>query len=113
MGTSCARSYAYLYLEGCERHITSDERYSSFLEHILLWHRYIDDLFLVWMGTRGMLLDFILLLNDFNLNFTFSFDDRQIPFLDLTNVKLMDGIFTANPWLATLYCMPLVLTHNH
>lgn len=35
MGTSCTPAYANLYLGGWERHITSDDRYKHFLEHVL------------------------------------------------------------------------------
>lgn len=72
MGNSCAPAYANLYLGGWERYIHSDERYTDFLENVLVWYRYIDDLFLVWTGMKDRLLEFVHSLddNDFNLKFT-------------------------------------------
>lgn len=91
MGTSCAPAYANLYLGGWERYVHADERYPDFLENVLLWYRFIDDL--VWTRMKDRLLDYIHNLNDndFNLKFTFKFDTDQIPFLDLTIIKQRDG----------------------
>lgn len=57
------------------------------------FYRYIDDLFLIWTGTKDRLLEFVQSLddNDFNLKFTFKFDHGQIPFLELSIIKQPDG----------------------
>lgn len=93
MGTSCAPAYANLYLGGWERHIHAHDQYSEFLNDILLWYRFIDDLLLVWTGPRDKLLQFLHKLdtNDLNLKFTFKIDTKQISFLDLNIIKQPDG----------------------
>lgn len=93
MRTSCAPAYANLFLGGWERSIQADEPYKEFLENVLLWFRYLDDLFLVWTGTKDNLLKFIQSLNDnnFNLKFTFNFDSDRVPFLDQSIAKQLDG----------------------
>lgn len=55
---------------------------------IKYWFRYIDDLLIIWTGSRDELLSFLVILNndfnDFNLKFTHSISPTQIAFLDLT-----------------------------
>lgn len=67
---------------------------------ILLWHRYIDDVFLVWYGTPQLLDEFIAIMgqNSFNLSFTFNCATDKITFLDVTIFKddqgnLSSGLF--------------------
>lgn len=64
MGTSCAPSYANLILGGWERTIFADETLQPFLDQILCWHRFIDDLFIIWTGTESALIELIELLNN-------------------------------------------------
>lgn len=103
MGTSCAAANVNLYLGRWERYITSDDRYTESLEHVLLWYRNIIDLLIVWIGTKDGLLDFFQSLNDksFNVKFKFGFDSGQIPFLDLSIAKQPDGTLDTD-----LYCKP-------
>ncbi|XP_073448827.1 uncharacterized protein [Aquarana catesbeiana] len=93
MGTSCAPSYANLYLGGWERTLFSSEGASMYLRHILLWRRCIDDVLLIWTGSTNLLSDFMEFLsqNNFNLKFTIQSDAISIPFLDLRLVLKEDG----------------------
>lgn len=93
MGTSCAPSYANLYLGGWERNLFSNEGTAMYLHHILLWRRYIDDVLLIWTGSVELLNSFMELLshNKFNLKFTIQFDTTTISFLDLRLVLREDG----------------------
>lgn len=54
-----------------------------YLGHILTWH--IDDILIIWEGSPSLLQEFLdkLNKNDYNLNFTHSFDNEKIPFLDV------------------------------
>ncbi|KAM5129390.1 olfactory receptor 6N2-like [Mantella aurantiaca] len=54
--------------------------------HIMCWHRYIDDIFLVWGGPLPVLDEFLgyLNTNEKNLSFTMTRDSTTITFLDLT-----------------------------
>lgn len=64
-----------------------------YLNHVLSWHRFIDDLFVIWTGTEQLLKEFVQLLNtnQFNLHFTFTFDNCSISFLDLNISKNISG----------------------
>lgn len=79
MGT-CAN----LYLGGWERSLFSNDGASTYLCHILLWRRYIDNVLVIWTGTSSERSEFMAFLsvNQFNLKFMQS-DTQSIPFLDL------------------------------
>ncbi len=62
---------------------------NPFKSKILLWKRYIDDIFFVWTGTAEELMDFLGFINsttDF-LRFTMEYSTQKINFLDLTIYK--------------------------
>lgn len=91
MDTSCA--YANLFLGAWEKHIFSDDQFSPFMESVLCWFRFINDLFVVWTGSSSLLQQFVEVININNMNFRFTvtLDIIQIPFLDLLIVKNPDG----------------------
>ncbi|XP_073480204.1 uncharacterized protein [Aquarana catesbeiana] len=93
MGTCCAPSYANLYLGEWEAMFLGDEGLSMYTDHILCWYRYIDDLFIVWDGSIDLLRECLLRMNrnDFNLNFTMSFDKQCITFLDVEVCRGEEG----------------------
>lgn len=95
---SCAPSYANLYLGGWERMVFSDDLMEPFLDHVLGWFRFIDDLLVIWTGTEQLLQTFIaeLNINSFNLHFTFSYDRLSIPFLDVLITKDSTGHLTTD-----------------
>lgn len=116
-------SYANLYLGAWERMVFSEDRYISYLDHILCWYRFIDDLFLIWTGSKDLLVKFTwqLNINDLNLYFTFNLDPKHIPFLDLMIIKHIDGTiatylyhkYTAgNPLLHASSVHPRPLVHS-
>lgn len=92
MGTSCVPSYSNLYLGAWERNIFANESYAFFLQSVLCWYRFIDDLFIVWTGSNTLLNELIQALNQNtdNLYFTFTCNATQIPYLDLTIIKNSD-----------------------
>lgn len=56
METSCAPSYANLYLGGQEHQIFSkDDDLVKYLGHAMTWHRCIDNIFVVWDGPLDLL----------------------------------------------------------
>lgn len=89
MGTCCAPTYANLYLGGWERYVFSNEQLSSHTNEVLVWLRYIDDIFIIWTGSQQTLASFVdhLNSNTFNLKFTYNSDLHKISFLDLTIYK--------------------------
>lgn len=72
IGTFCAPSYANSYLGGWEQQLFAREDLSMYLCHILLWHRYVKDILMVWTGPLTELKIFLDKLeeNTFNLHFT-------------------------------------------
>lgn len=99
----CAPSYANLYLGEWELAISGDESLTPFMEHVLMWMRYIDNVFLVWDGSPELLQDFMTELNhnEFNLNFTMTHDSSNITFLDVTIHKDEDGRLTSSLYRKT------------
>lgn len=93
MGTLCAPLYANLFLGAWERRVFSNEAYTLYLQCVLCWYRFIDDIFVIWTGSSQLLKEFIQTLNQNtdNLFFTYNFDDSQIPYLDLRILKNDEG----------------------
>lgn len=89
MGTCCAPSYANLYLGELENYFLSDDRSSVFTEKLLVWYRYIDNIFLIWNWSVDTLNQCIASMGrtDFNLKFTIACDHHKITFLDVTILK--------------------------
>lgn len=98
MGTKCAPSYANLYLRGWERELFDNTGSSNLLQHVISWHRYIDDVLFFWSGTRDELSQFIdfLAINDYNLRFTME-----------CSLDLEISIDSEGRLYSTLYCKPL------
>ncbi|KAM9311824.1 uncharacterized protein PAF06_009687 [Gastrophryne carolinensis] len=96
MGTTCAPSYANLYLGGWERGLWAEDKLSRYLCHVATWHRYIDDIILIWTDTQNNLEKFVseLNTNDLNLKFTLKFSQSAINFLDLTVMLSQEGLVT-------------------
>ncbi|XP_040196442.1 uncharacterized protein LOC120929219 [Rana temporaria] len=93
MGTCCAPSYANLYLGEWERDFLLGENASMCAAHILIWQRYIDDIFIIWDGPESGLKELLRLMNinKFNLFFTMSHNQSEINFLDISIRKNPDG----------------------
>ena len=81
MGTKMAPPYANIFMARIEQQITH-----HFNQHILLWKRYIDDIFFIWQGTLDSLQQFILQANTHHqtIKFTFEHSHSEINFLDTT-----------------------------
>ena len=80
MGRICAPSYAKIFMANFEaKHICPYIKEMS-----LLYLRYIDDIFMIWKGTKVELIIFITELNEKHktIKFDFQFSPRKIAFLD-------------------------------
>ncbi|KAJ1214531.1 hypothetical protein NDU88_002149, partial [Pleurodeles waltl] len=84
MGSTFAPSLACLYVDHFERQVVVHDD-NPFLQQSKLWKRYIDNILLVWTGTREEALTLSNWLNAANpfLNFTMTIGDNRLPFLDL------------------------------
>ncbi|XP_077137152.1 uncharacterized protein LOC143796543 [Ranitomeya variabilis] len=88
MGAAFAPSYANLFLGSWERSIFFT-RPIAFIEKILFWTRFIDDIFLLWQGTEQDLLAFLDILNDnkINVKLTCKYSQTNVEFLDVVVSK--------------------------
>ncbi|CAJ0959390.1 unnamed protein product [Ranitomeya imitator] len=66
MGSNVAPPYANIFMD----HFESSHVYThpGFASHVIYWRRYIDDVFLIWTGDVGSLLDFHNDLNSIIIN---------------------------------------------
>ena len=82
MGTKCAPNYANIFMGDFE------EKYIyPFIEHYSsLYLRYIDDIFIIWKGTKGEFEKFIKDLNSKHatIKFEYEISKKEINFLDTT-----------------------------
>ncbi|OCT70436.1 hypothetical protein XELAEV_18037355mg [Xenopus laevis] len=85
MGTKFAPSYAGLFMAMWEDEYIfgADNPYD---DDIVGWHRYIDDVIMVWSGPEDDLKGFLNYVNDnpYDIKFTMQCHANQIDFLDLT-----------------------------
>ncbi|CAJ0946046.1 unnamed protein product [Ranitomeya imitator] len=83
MGARCAPAYANIFLGWWEDKIV----YSSplFTAHVHAWYRFIDDVFIIWRGTKEECAVFFDNLNSnlHNIFLTYSCSARDVTFLDL------------------------------
>ena len=84
MGTKMAPAYANLFMG-----IIEDRLRSIGGDNILLWKRFIDDIFLVWTGTEDELRMFLTDINKVHrtIQFTCELSHSEIIFLDTTLYK--------------------------
>lgn len=89
MGSTMAPNYANLYMGFFEHEYVFNPTVNSYLSNILLWRRYIDDIFMIWCGSENDLLVFQQFLNHTSehLKFTIEFNPSQVSFLDLLIIK--------------------------
>ena len=89
MGTKCAPSYANIFMGMFE------ERYIyPLIEKISNFYlRFIDDIFLIWTGTRDPLMKFKQQINEVHpsIKFDFNFSNKEINFLDTVVCKTQSG----------------------
>uniref|UniRef100_A0A674E9P8 Reverse transcriptase domain-containing protein n=1 Tax=Salmo trutta TaxID=8032 RepID=A0A674E9P8_SALTR len=85
MGSPMAPNYANLYVGYMEKQSIFNPLKNVFLPNIIIWKRYIDDIFVLWRGDAELLQSFYAFLNSCSehLRFTMQSDTRQISFLDL------------------------------
>lgn len=99
MGGKCSPSLANIYMSSWEQdYIFSDVNPCA--SHIRWYGRYIDDLLLMWEGSRDDAEKFVDFINEnpFNLRFTHVFDVSVTNFLDLTLTGDMEKGITITPY---------------
>lgn len=81
----------------------SNEQLSIYTDHIVLWHRYIDDVFMIWDSLEDLLKICLERLNkdDFNPTFTMSYDPSGVTFLDVTVTQDDNDMLTGSLYRKT------------
>jgi hypothetical protein len=84
MGTKMAPAYANLFMGSIESTLQNIDH-----ENIHIWKRYIDDIFVIWLGSHEQLTTFITLINQVHptIKFTYEYSDTELTFLDVTVYK--------------------------
>ena len=98
MGTICALTYVNIFMANFEaKHI-----YPYIKEKSLLYLRYIDDMFMIWKGTKAELMTIMKELNEKHktIKFDFQVSLRKIAFLDAmlqkTKIATSKQLYIAN-----------------
>ncbi|KAJ1206431.1 hypothetical protein NDU88_001836 [Pleurodeles waltl] len=95
MGSTFAPSLACLYVENFEKSAVLNDD-NPYRDQIRLWKRYIDDVLLIWTGSKEEALAFAAWLNGANpfLTFTMNIGDNKLLFLDLLIYEHEGGLST-------------------
>ncbi len=99
-GSKFSPDYACLFMGFLEeRYIWSN---NPFLKNIVMWKRYVDDMFCTFRGSKYLFNDFVSLLNNMieSIKFNVEINTHSVAFLD-TRVLLESGKLSS-----TLYCKP-------
>lgn len=94
MGACYSPSYAGLYMGKWENDFVFNSTKNSYLNKIIYYGRYIDDVLLLWDGSEAELVSFHTYLNGINKNIKLSleYDKQRISFLDLEIYKDNEGL---------------------
>lgn len=84
MGVSFSPSFANITMAWWEKTIAWDSSNQLEVDKIILWVRFIDDLFIIWNGTQDSFNEYFIKLNNnkIGLSFTAKSSKKEIEFLD-------------------------------
>ena len=104
MGSKTAPSFAVTFMNNFE-----EDFVYTYPHQPLIWKRYIDDCFCIFVGTEAQVKQFITYLNSCNQNIKFTHDisQKQITFLDTTVLLQPDNTLKTD-----LHCKPTD-SHNY
>ena len=79
-GKKFALTYASIFMDKIETNFLDTQEFK-----LLLWFRYIDDVFFIWTHGKEKLEEFLKDFNNYhpNIKLTYEFNKGSIPFLDL------------------------------
>ncbi|OCT60444.1 hypothetical protein XELAEV_18046469mg, partial [Xenopus laevis] len=92
MGANMALAYANMYMHQFEH--THVLKHPVYKQHIAMWQRYVDDMFLIWTGSEETLSDFFIYLNGIHdtIKFTMTKGPLTVNYLDV-QVTFSEGRF--------------------
>ena len=84
MGTKMAPAYANLFIGKLEESLNELGK-----PHIMLWKRFIDDIFVIWTGSASEFTIYMNIINQLHhtINFTYELSETELTFLDKTLYK--------------------------
>ena len=90
MGTRVAPNFANVYMGRLEERFVYQTEWAN---HIIIWVRFIDDIFLIWKNDQDSLISFINYLNNVvpSIKFTHEISAHSVNFLDTTVLKDNQG----------------------
>jgi hypothetical protein len=93
MGTSMAPNYANLFMDQFEQRFLATQTKKP-----IIWLRFIDDIFMVWLHSEESLFTFLENLNSFHptIKFTSCHSYTEVNFLDLTVINKDNTLITKN-----------------
>ncbi|CAJ0964738.1 unnamed protein product [Ranitomeya imitator] len=96
MGSHAAPPYAKAYMIDFEESIIY--RNSLFKDNVIIWKRYIDDVFCVWSGSVETLHTFLTVLNTSwpGISFAINYDPWSMNFLDTLVIKNSEGFLSTD-----------------
>lgn len=100
MGSNIGPAYANLYMDQFERDFVYSSE--SYINNVLIWYRFIDDVFFIWQGTEKALLEFKDTLDHClpTISFTIEHSQKQVHFLDVL-ISVQNGTLVTDQ-----YCKP-------
>ena len=90
MRSRCSKNYSNIYMAKWEQKFVYE---TAFWRYIRCWLRYIDDIFMIWVGSRQKLNEFLKYLNSVHqsIKFKYKVSSRKVDFLDTTVIRNKDG----------------------
>ncbi|XP_075422706.1 uncharacterized protein LOC142463627 [Ascaphus truei] len=115
MGTTCAPTYANIYLGWREETKVFIQEMHTHTQHVELWSRYIDDVLCLWSGTVEEFNNFMRVMNrnDHNLRLTSEINQDRIMFLDLEIFKDEHGLLQSTVHTKATATNNLLLFTSH
>ena len=103
MGTPMAVNFANFFMSRFENKLLQDYEKQTGLKPAL-WQRFIDDIFLVWVGDEKGLKHFLTFCNNFHdtagysskIMFTYSHSPKSVSFLDTLVTLEKNGVLSTN-----------------
>ena len=90
MGARCSPNYSNIYMAKWEEKFVYK---TAFWRYIRCWLRYIDDIFMIWVGSKQKLNEFLKYLNSVHqsIKFKYKVSSKKVDFLDTTVIRNKDG----------------------
>lgn len=120
MGSSISPLLANIYMDYIENIIFNSKQ--NILKNIILWKRYVDDIFCIWSGNTDLLKVFLNFINNINNNIKFTLEteiNHNINFLDLSltkdivNHNIIFDIYRKNTFTDTIIPNDSLHFHSH